>query len=359
MRDPGDRLALSLMGGFEADFLLSVLNASQDCVKLIEPDGALSFMNENGMCAMEVDTFDAIAGLPWPELWPAAMRPRLYDALARARRGERVGFEAECPTAKGTVKWWHVSVLPIRSADGHIHKILAASRDITERVMREREQADYAEALERELAEKSDILTQRDFLMREIDHRVKNSLAQVASILRLQARRSSDSVRAALEEAARRVGSIARVHEQLQSSGDFRTIPVVPLLQRLCAEFALSLDRPITFDADTNTDLPMLSERASALSIIISELVANGVRHGAGTAPVAVRLSQTADGATITVTNAADGPKNAPDDAASGLGTTICETYAATLDGDLDWSFAGGAVTATLTFKPAKNECLR
>lgn len=359
MQDLGDHLALRLMGGFEAGFLLSILNASQDCVKLIEPDGALAFMNVNGMCAMEIDSFDTIAGSPWPDLWPDSIRPMLYDALDRARRGERVGFEAQCPTARGTDKWWHVSVVPIRNTDGHIHKILAASRDITERVLREREQAAYTATLKRELDEKSDLLTQRDFLMREIDHRVKNSLAQVAAILRLQARRASDTVRAALEEAARRVGAIARVHEQLQFSGDSKTISVVPLLDRLCKEFTLSLDRTVTFTADTASDLPMMSERATALSIIVSELVANGVRHGTGSAPVTVRLGETACGASVTVINASERSKGDADQPTTGLGTTICETYAATLGGALDWSFADGNVTATLIFKPAENECLR
>ncbi|MDO9640173.1 MAG: histidine kinase dimerization/phosphoacceptor domain -containing protein [Pseudotabrizicola sp.] len=352
MRDSGDRFALSLMGGFEADFLLSILNASQDCVKLIEADGALSFMNENGMCALEIDAFHTVAGIRWPEMWPEPMRPTLEDALHRARSGERVMFEAECPTAKGTLKWWHVSVLPIRTADGRIHKMLAASRDITERVLREREQREYAAALERELAEKSEILTQRDFLMREVDHRVKNSLSQVASILRLQARRSPDTVREALDEAARRVASIARVHEQLQSSSDFRSIPVVPLLQRLCAEFSLSFGRPVRFSATSENDLPMLSERASALCIIVNELVANAVRHGSGSDPVTVDLQRTANGAALRVVNAASAPRPPGGEAEQGLGTLICETYATTLAGALDWQFAAGKMTATLTFSP-------
>lgn len=360
MRDPGDHLALSLLNGGEADVLLSVLNASQDCVKLIEPDGTLSFMSENGMCVMEVDGFDTIAGRPWPELWPTAMRPTLSDALSRARRGERVSFEAECPTAKGTLKWWHVSAQPIRNAEGQIYKILASSRDITERVLREQDQRAHAAALERELAEKSDLLTQRDFLMREVDHRVKNSLAQVAAMLRLQARRSTDTARAALDEAGRRVASIARVHEQLQSSDDFRTIAVVPLLQRLCGEFTVSLGRPVQFEAPPDSDLPMLSERATALSIIVSELVANAVRHGKDSTPVSVRLHHTtASSSMITVTNAANGPMSGPTDGASGLGTSICETYAAMLDGALDWSFADQEVTARLIFAPVRNECLR
>ncbi len=360
MEEPDDLLALTLMGGFEADFLLSILNASQDCVKLLEPDGAMAFMNKNGMCTMEVDAFDAIAGRPWPDMWPEMMRPRLRAALEQARAGHRISFEAECPTAKGTLKWWHVSVLPIRSAGGGVHKILASSRDVTERVLREREQQAYAAALERELAEKSELLAQRDFLMREVDHRVKNSLAQVASILRLQARRATETVRPALEEAAQRVAAIARVHEQLQSSDDFRTIPVVPLLQRLCAEFSLSLDRSIPFAADPAADLSMLSERASALSIILGELVANAVRHGIAAEPVAVHLQMTgATTAALTVTNAANGPKTTRADAAAGLGTTICETYAATLDGKLGWHFADGKVTARLDFTPGQNECLR
>lgn len=354
-----DQRAVTAMGGDTEDFLLSVLNASQDCVKLLELDGTMSFMSENGMCVMEVDAFDAIAGRPWPELWPAPMHPQLHDALARARAGERVSFEAACPTAKGTLKWWHVSVLPVRHGDGPVQKILASSRDITERVLREQDQRDHAAALERDLAARSELLIQRDFLMREIDHRVKNSLSQVAAILRLQARRSDDTVRAALEEAAGRVASIARVHEQLQSSDDFQTIAAISLLRRLCDEFTLSHDRPILFQADTATDLPMPSERASALSIILSELVANAVRHGTGTAAIAVQVRQGADSCVLTVTNAADAPKPTATGAASGLGTAICQTYATKLDGTLDWGFDDHKVTATLTFLPTPNDCLR
>ena len=351
--DTGDHHVLTLMQGYEADFLLSILNASFDCVKLIEPDGTLSFMNENGMSAMEIGASDTVFGSYWPDLWPEQMRPVLEDAMARARRGERVSLEAECPTAKGTQKWWHLTVLPIHGPNGVVHKLLASSRDISERVLREREQKAHARALEQDLAEKTDLLIQRDFLMREIDHRVKNSLSQVAAILRLQARRSPDTVRDALDQAAHRVGSIARVHEQLQSSSDFKSIPVVPLLARLCAEFTLSYDRQIVFDSTTSDDMPMISERAAALCIIVSELVANGVRHGIGASPVTVHLDQDGDRAVIRVVNAASGPRATGEKEGSGLGTLICETYAATLSGTLDWQFASGRITAALTVPPA------
>ncbi|MFN3844842.1 MAG: histidine kinase dimerization/phosphoacceptor domain -containing protein, partial [Paracoccaceae bacterium] len=162
--------------------------------------------------------------------------------------------------------------------------------------------------------------------------------------------RSNDIVREALDEAARRVGSIARVHEQLQSSDDFRSVDLAPLLRRLCAEFALTFDRPVTFSAIGDADLSMASERATALSIIVSELVANAVRHGTGNGPVAVCLRNDADDPVIDVVNAATGPKSAAKDDNSGLGTMICETYAASLDGALDWIFADGEMTARLKF---------
>ncbi|WP_103332633.1 sensor histidine kinase [Pseudotabrizicola formosa] len=352
MPGAGDLSCLSVMGGREADILLSILTASQDCLKLLEPNGRLIFMSENGMRALEIDTFDTVNGRPWHEMWPAPLRPTLTDAIHRARMGERVVFEAECPTAKGSLKWWNVSVLPIRGADGSTHSLLAASRDITERVLREREQQAYAQDLERELAEKSDLLVQRDFLMREVDHRVKNSLSQVASILRLQARRSSDSVRAALDEAARRVAAIARVHEQMQVSSDFRSTAIVPLVERLCAEFCLTFDRQIQFSAATEDDMTMPSERAAALCIIVSELVANAVRHGSGTGPVTVHLRQTGPSATLRVVNAASEARPPAGAAASGLGTMICETYATTLAGGLDWQFEAQTMTATLRFSP-------
>jgi two-component sensor histidine kinase len=339
-RDPRDALALDYIGGIEGDVLLSVLNASQDCIKLVQPDGRLSFMNVNGICALQIDDFDLVADRPWPDLWPESSRPVLQDALRRAAKGERLSFEAECPTAKGTLKWWNVSVLPVLAADGTVLRILATSRDITERMLRERDQRAYAADLERELAEKSDLLAQRDFLMREIDHRVKNSLAQVASILRLQARRSDPMVRAALDEAARRVGSIARVHEQLQISDTFKLVPVIPLLDRLCNDHAQSFDRHIAFHPGDVAEIQMPSDRASALSIILSELVANGIRHGTGTGAIDVSLDQTDGQAALCVVNHADAPRTDRQSPDSGLGTMICQTYAAALDGAIDWSFA-------------------
>lgn len=114
-------------------FSRSVLESSPDCLKVIDPLGRLQYMNANGRQQMEVDAFDALVGAPWASFWPEQSRCLVEDALAAARRGEEYRFEAFCPTAKGTPKWWDVSVRPVPGRDGPCTRIVSVSRDITER----------------------------------------------------------------------------------------------------------------------------------------------------------------------------------------------------------------------------------
>lgn len=117
--------ALDLLDGAEAGFALSILDASPDCIKILDLDGRLRFMNGNGLCAMEIDDFSTVERSPWPSLWPAEAHQRLEEALEAARDGAISRFEAFCPTAIGTPRWWHVTVSPIRDGTGRVSRILA------------------------------------------------------------------------------------------------------------------------------------------------------------------------------------------------------------------------------------------
>lgn len=115
------------------DFLNSVLQASVDCIKLIELDGRLSFMNANGLCLMEIDDFAAVSGAFWWDLWPAESAEIVRSAVEAAREGRPMRFEAYCPTAKGRPRWWDVAVAPIVDETGAVTRLSSISRDITER----------------------------------------------------------------------------------------------------------------------------------------------------------------------------------------------------------------------------------
>lgn len=114
-------------------FLRSVLDAGTDRVEVVGLDGRLEFMNAQGRCLMELGDEAAIAGTEWIALWPEQARARSREAIAAARAGGADHFEAFCPTAKGTPKWWDVAVAPVRDGTGRVARVVCTSRDVTGR----------------------------------------------------------------------------------------------------------------------------------------------------------------------------------------------------------------------------------
>lgn len=127
-----DRKKFAGLDGVGSTLGVELLEASPDCVKLLDVDGKLRFMNVNGMCLLEIDDFARFKGQPWSSLWPAASETVVTDALAEARAGRVTRFAESCPTAKGSLKWWDVVVSPVHDGAGKLIYILSTSRDITQ-----------------------------------------------------------------------------------------------------------------------------------------------------------------------------------------------------------------------------------
>jgi len=130
-----------------------------------------------------------------------------------------------------------------------------------------------------ELRRRDRELITKDATIREIHHRVKNNLQTVAALLRLQARRiDSAEATAALEEAVRRVGSIAIVHETLsqavEETVDFDEI--ADRLARLVTDVGLA---PVRVRREGRFGM-LVSEMATPLAMVLTELLQNAVEHG-------------------------------------------------------------------------------
>jgi len=116
---------------------------------------------------------------------------------------------SESTTADG--RWWHISAYPLRNEQGQITGIIEVSLDITDRKITE-------EAMKRSLQEK-------EILIREVHHRVKNNMQVISSILNLQSNLLTDQkAKEAIRECQRRIKSMAMVHERLYRSGDLAKI---------------------------------------------------------------------------------------------------------------------------------------
>lgn len=201
-----------------------------------------------------------------------------------------------------------------------------------------------------ELRRRERELITKDATIREIHHRVKNNLQTVAALLRLQARRmTSTEAREALGEAIRRVTTIAQVHETLSQTLD-EAVDFDALMDRslrMAADIASAGASVRTVRVGTFGMVPAAS--ATALALVLTELVTNAVEHGfsdgsGGT----VEISVERDGRHLRVAVADDG-RGLPADSGgpmTGLGTQIVSTLVRyELHGTISWERRDGGGT--------------
>ena len=128
----GDRRTRTLDSA--GPYFLSLVEAGQDCVRVLSPQGVLHHMNAHGRALFELDENHPHLGTYWPSLWPLAFQDIVRKAVDQGAQGTASAFRGFCPTAKGAGRWWDTSVVPIRGSDGTVDWLLATSRDITEEI---------------------------------------------------------------------------------------------------------------------------------------------------------------------------------------------------------------------------------
>src|ERR1041385_5115082 len=115
------------------DSRLQLIEASPDCIKVLDLDGRLLSMNAGGMRALEIGDLTPIIGSSWFDSWQGDDRAAARGALETARQGgigRFTGFLATTQTR--SPKWWDVIVSPIMNADGTPERLLSVSREVTE-----------------------------------------------------------------------------------------------------------------------------------------------------------------------------------------------------------------------------------
>ena len=140
----------------------------------------------------------------------------------------------------------------------------------------------FRAAAYRAMRESDRQLAERDLLLRELDHRVKNNFAMVSSLLNLQLHQSSDpSTRDALSAALGRVESIARAHVHLYTDGASATgTDMRAYLSELCGTLADTLPPHHALEFDFATAPAVLPrDRAVSIGLVVNELVTNATKH--------------------------------------------------------------------------------
>jgi two-component sensor histidine kinase len=196
----------------------------------------------------------------------------------------------------------------------------------------------------------------KEATIREVHHRVKNNLQTVASLLRIQARRSdTEAARRALYEAVERISSMAVVHEKLATAGD-ESVDFAEVARIVADMVRLSLagsGSQVAVSVEGSTgDLP--APMATSLALVTAELVHNAIEHGLGEAAgeVHVVLRRLPGEVHLVVRDTGVGlPEGFDQHSSAGLGLTIVDTVVGQdLHGTL--SFSGGRGTTVTVRVP-------
>lgn len=197
--------------------------------------------------------------------------------------------------------------------------------------------------LRTQLAAKEEELRQAEILMREVNHRVANSLQLASSILRMQALQETDAhTRNQLEQAGLRISSIQHVHDRLYRSGDMRTIEFSQYLRNLCNDLSDSVlqdEKGKAFNLTADCDrMRIQTDTASKLGLVVNEFVTNAFKHGhSGDEDCTVRVNAYAVDGVLTI-EVSDGGPGLPEDfdiaRIKGLGMRLVRFVAGSLGGE-------------------------
>lgn len=203
---------------------------------------------------------------------------------AAVETGKDVAAEILNYRKDGSTFWNALYVSPVRDANGAITYFFASQLDVSDKKQVEQQLTDSHHDLEQLVAERTRELTQaleqKTALLHEVDHRVKNNLQLISSLLLLQNRRVADpAVKAALRGMLDRVSAIATVHRRLFQSDDVERFDVSAFVRDLVADVIGSSGRDdIQFRLDLER-VDVAASKAAPLALVISELLSNTMRH--------------------------------------------------------------------------------
>ena len=199
------------------------------------------------------------------------------------------------------------------------------------------------------------LAAEREVLLREVNHRVGNSLQIIASLLHLQANSSTqDGVKAALTYGMGRVAAVAQVHRRLYTSHDLKSVLLNQYLEALLEDLRRSAEgnkmsrltkkaEPIEIDPD----------RAVAIGIIVNELVMNAVKYAypGGAGPIHVDLRAQDDDLVLSIADDGVGLNVKTDPRSTGMGQRIVTAMATKLDASVERDPAHAGTRIVLRFR--------
>jgi PAS domain S-box-containing protein len=280
---------------------------------------------------------------------PGQLDAELLAVRERAFKGEPQHHEAGILLPNGSTMWVDFFISPIIT-DGEIKEISCLAYDITDKKK-------YEETLLENLREK-------EVLLKEVHHRVKNNLQIISSIFNLQRDHVDDDPLAMtlLQESRNRIFSMSFIHESLYQNEDFSQVDLGQYIDGLCRNLLLSYSLSGKVHLQTELQHIMLDlDRAIPCGLILNELISNALKHAfpngkEGT--ITIGLKEEKGMIMISVKDDGAGfPSDFNQGKDGGLGMELVEMLTDQLDGRVDRTRSEGAsgTAYLITFERSRN----
>ncbi len=211
-------------------------------------------------------------------------------------------------------------------------------------------------AIERERHERQlkDALRRQQFLVKEMNHRVKNSLTIVVSLLRMQGRAGEKETADLFEETARRVSAIARAHERLYRNNNIEKIDLGTYVEEVCQDMDSSVEHcSITVEAESGIFVKV--DNAISVALIVVELITNCAKYAyansaGGKIWVIIRREGEKSARIIVQDEGVGFPAEFDPGKSRGLGMRIVQSFARQLNTTIDFNRMSPGSEVTLLF---------
>ncbi|GEM_PF-3171763 len=306
----------------------ALFHSTPSAVFLSEPESGV-VLEANAQCR-ELTGYapEEVRGRTFTELglWQPGEREKAVAAAQTA--GRLVGYEIGGRNRIGQNRTWLVSAGVVRLQ----HRTLLASSilDITGR-----------KSLEVRIQR---LLEEKELLLGEVHHRVRNNLSQIIGILQLQADRPDLSAAAVIEDTANRVRGMLALYDQIYAGKHYAAVPgrefLSVLTERLCSAFPKADSVRLTLEVE---DLEMPARIVSSFGQLVNELVTNSLKHAFRDMPegnIQITLRQDGSGYVFEYQDDGRGLPQVSDDAGEkGFGTILIESLAHQLGAE--WRMSG------------------
>ncbi|HEX7855912.1 MAG TPA: PAS domain-containing protein [Sphingobium sp.] len=322
-----------------------------------QPDNPIIFCNEAFQALTGYDREDIIGRncrfLQGPDTDTSAVA-RIRNAI---EAGHNIDIDLLNYRKDGTTFWNALYLSPVHNAAGDIQFFFASQLDITERVEAQETIAEQKKLVEQEVERRTGdlkaALEAKTLLLHEVDHRVKNNLTMIGSLLRLQARTIGDPVISSkLEAMLERVDALATVHRRLYQSDDVTRFDVGAFTENLVSDVIGASGRAeiaVTSDIE-RIEIP--SGQAAALGLVLNEILTNAIKHAyaegrSGTLQVAAK--RFGEDAHIMISDDGPGLKDeAP--GSGGLGAALIKRLSRQVGATVTWQNAQPGTKVIISF---------